>query len=62
MADALMVWPPKGDEPPDFLVVPDADIGYWRWRGAILLISERDVRRADIDDVRREDESRGRSG
>lgn len=42
---------------------PDAaNIDFYRARGWVLLIDEREVRRADLDDVRREDESRGRSG
>ena len=44
---------------PEFKVVPVEAIAYWRWfDGWILLVSERDIRQADIEDVRRSDEER----
>ena len=62
MADALMVKvQPKGStSPPQFKVVPSGNVEYHRWLGYMLLIDERDVRRADVEDVRKDDESRGR--
>lgn len=62
LADALMVkvQPDGSTSPPQFKVVASEHVNYYRWLGYILLIDERDVRRADIDDTRRADEERGR--
>lgn len=44
---------------PEFKVVPIEAIAYWRWfDGWILLANERDIRQADVEDVRRSDEDR----
>ena len=51
--------PRKGDRGgPVFMTPPSKEINYWRWRGWILLIDEREVRRADLDDTRESDEHR----
>jgi hypothetical protein len=56
--DALMFrWDEKG-ELFIFNVVPVDKIEYWRWMGWYLLANERDIRQADIEDVRRSDEDR----
>jgi hypothetical protein len=52
-----MVRLPKSDNgPPEFKVVPSGAVNYYRWLGYILLADERDVRRADVEDVRKDDE------
>lgn len=38
----------------------EADIAFWERLGWTLIITEREIRYADLEDVRREDESRGR--
>lgn len=51
--------PDKGDRSRPVFITPSAKyVNYWRWRGWILLCSERDIRRADIDDTRESDERR----
>jgi hypothetical protein len=53
--DALM-FKTSRDNPPDFLSVAEPMVSFYRWLGWHLLIKESDVRFADLDDVRREDE------
>lgn len=49
---------PKGSQnPPEFRSVPCGLINYYRWLGWFLICDSRDL---ELDDVRREDESRGR--
>lgn len=60
--DALLFkLPPEeyGDLPPIFLVVASDRIRFWRQFGWNLLADERQIRWADIEAVRREDENRG---
>lgn len=53
--------PREGDTGgPVFHTPPMSEIAWWRKMGWVLLIDERDVRRADLDDTREQDESRGR--
>ena len=48
------------NKPPMFRT-PTADkIRYWQWCGWFLLADEREIRRADLDDVRKSDEQRGK--
>ena len=58
MADALMFrMPRKGDRSAPVFITPVTErIEYWRWLGWVLLADEREIRRADVDDARREDE------
>lgn len=57
--DVLMFLPDMhGDGPPAFIVVAEGSIAFWAQLGWIVLAKERDVRYADIEDVRREDEQR----
>jgi hypothetical protein len=59
--DALMFKPSKKpDGPPEFRTVDERRVNYYRWLGWYLLAKESDVRYADVEDVRKEDESRGR--
>jgi hypothetical protein len=56
--DALIFrWDEKG-ESFIFNVVPVEKLEYWRWMGWYLLAYVRDIRQADIEDVRRSDEER----
>lgn len=64
--------PPPPPKPPDalifrmdekaqkyiFHVVPVDKLEFWRWMGWYVLANERDIRQADIEDVRRSDEDR----
>jgi hypothetical protein len=45
---------------PVFYWPDEEDVAFWRRMGWHLLITERDVRFADLDDVREDDETRGR--
>jgi hypothetical protein len=45
-----------GDSGPQFKVCPREWINFYRDRGWILLADEHEIRLADLDDVRREDE------
>jgi hypothetical protein len=55
--EALMFRPSRADAgAPDFRVVDERKVNYFRWLGWFLLAKESDVRFADLDDVRREDE------
>ena len=60
--DALMFkTPPTGVHgAPVFITVDVEDIQWWRSLGWYLLADERSVRFADLEDVRRDDEARGR--
>lgn len=52
--DALMAR--FGDYGPQFKVCDPTLIEFWRWRGFFLLITEIEVRFADVQDVRLDDE------
>jgi hypothetical protein len=54
--------PPEGATGPPVFHTPAADdIAFWQRFGWHLLCTEHDIRYADLDDVRRDDESRGRT-
>jgi hypothetical protein len=50
----------KLDGAPEFRAVDVALINFFRWRGWYLLAREDEIRYADLGDVRRADENRGR--
>jgi hypothetical protein len=45
-----------GDDGPQFKVCDRLDVMFWRFRGWFLLADEKEIRLADLDDTRREDE------
>ena len=51
---------PNGRLRPVFITPRVERMAYWQQRGWTLLIDERDVRRADLDDTREQDERRRR--
>lgn len=51
---------PNGRFRPVFITPKAERMAYWKQRGWTLLIDERDVRRADLDDTREQDEHRRR--
>jgi hypothetical protein len=57
---ALMFKVSPTNNAPVFYWPDEEDIEFWRRMGWHLLITERDVRFADLDDVREDDETRGR--
>lgn len=60
--DALMFRPPAHDAPPEFRIVDVLMVNSYRERGWILLAREDEIRFADIPDVRKADEDRGKRG
>lgn len=53
--------PPTDGDGPIFKEVDEEEVKFWRRFGWILLVTEREIRYADIDDVRKEDERGGRA-
>lgn len=57
--EALMFKPSASDySAPDFKVVDERKVNYFRWLGWFLLVAESTIRDQGIEDVRRDDESR----
>lgn len=57
MADALLFRPGPGNGPPEWKVCDDDWIGFYVSRGWHVLGREREIRLADLDEVRESDET-----